>query len=309
MLTNVPENQLQRLLKSELGSAVELISYQIGNQHPDYLVLIVQIQNPTQTVVVKLAGPQAEYDCPFEKTAVLHHQLNQKTSLTMPKIYAADVSYQKWPWRYTIKEHVQGIEFVHIREQLNSEQLSVAYHQMGEAVAQIHALAFPAFGALDDKLKLQHPLPWLQALQNRAKQMIRNQRLRNIFLSVLDKSNDLFPQDLKASLCHDDLHGYNILFQQEGNQWRLSAILDFEKAWAGHAETDLAKMDLWTEMTSDDFWQAYLANASLDDQYLQRQPIYQLLWCLEYAQPTPKHLSDTQTLCHKLGIAPIHTFD
>ena len=309
MLTNVPEKQLKRLLKKELGSAVELINYQIGNQHPDYLVLIVQIQNPTQTVVVKLAGPQAEYDCPFEKTAVLHQRLSSQTTLPMPQVYAADVSYQKWPWRYTIKEHVQGTEFVHIREQLNSEQLTTAYRQMGEAVAQIHSFAFSAFGELNDRLELQQSHSWLQALQKRAKRKIAKQRLLDIFLSVLGKNSNLFAQDLKASLCHDDLHGYNILFGQEEGQWRLSTILDFEKAWAGHAETDLAKMDLWTEMTNDDFWQAYLANASLDDQYLQRQPIYQLLWCLEYAQSTPQHLADTQTLCHKLGIAPIYTFD
>lgn len=308
MLSELPTKELDQLLKETLGTSVTIQKIQVANQHPDYLVLIVQL-HPTQTVVVKLAGPQAEYDCPFVKTAVLHRLLTQNTTLPMPHIYAADVSYQKWPWRYTIKEHVQGTEFVHIREHLNSEQLTSAYQQMGAAVAQIHSISFPTFGELDDNMQLKRPYPWLPALKNRAKHTINNQRLLDIFLTVLDKNNHLFPSTLQARLCHDDLHGYNILFAQKGDAYCLSAILDFEKAWAGHAETDLAKMDLWTDMTNEDFWQAYLTNASLDDHYLQRQPIYQLLWCLEYAQPTPKHLSDTETLCHQLGIAPIQTFD
>jgi len=32
-------------------------------------------------------------------------------------------------------------------------------------------------------------------------------------------------------------------------------------------------------------------------------------WCLEYAQPSPKHLVDTQQICTLLGISPLTRFE
>jgi fructosamine-3-kinase len=90
--------------------------------------------------------------------------------------------------------------------------------------------------------------------------------------------------------------------------WCLAAILDFEKAWAGHHETDLARMAFWTGMTSASYWCAYERIRAIEPLYRQRCPVYQLLWCLEYARPTPAHLCDTQRLCEDLGIAPIERF-
>jgi Ser/Thr protein kinase RdoA (MazF antagonist) len=51
----------------------------------------------------------------------------------------------------------------------------------------------------------------------------------------------------------DDLHGHNILFQYDLGKWRLATILDFDKAWAGHAESDLARLEIWKGMASEAF--------------------------------------------------------
>ncbi|HEX8682568.1 MAG TPA: fructosamine kinase family protein, partial [Ardenticatenaceae bacterium] len=89
----------------------------------------------------------------------------------------------------------------------------------------------------------------------------------------------------------------------------LATTLDFDKAWAGHHESDLARLDLWQGMTSDSFWQGYQSIQSIDPLYPQRRTIYQLFWCLEYAQNSPEHLADTQRLCLELGISAIERFD
>ena len=41
---------------------------------------------------------------------------------------------------------------------------------------------------------------------------------------------------------------------------------------------------------------------TLEPGYAERRPIYQLLWCFEYARSTPEHLADTRKLCAQLGI-------
>ena len=309
METGALQEQLLLLLKEKIGSNVEVVDYRIGNQRHDYLVLLVQLQSPSLEVVIKLAGPEAPYDYPFERTAVIHNLVATHTTILMPEIIAVDVSYQEWPWRYLIKTHIPGTEWDAVRPQMNVEQLSNAYHQIGNAVAQLHMIEFPAFGELAIDGLVEAGRPYLTALKERANSFIKNERLRDTFFTVLNHYTDLFDDVSTANLCHEDLHRYNILFENRQGQWYLTTILDFDKAWAGHRETDLARLDLWTGMTNEAFWQAYNTVRPVDPLYKQRRPIYQLFWCLEVAWSSAKHLDDTRQVCQELGFPVIESFE
>ena len=309
METAIPRDQLLYLLQHTFGPKVRLIDYQIGNRHHDYLVLLVRLSRPSIHVVVKLAGPQAVMACSFDRTAMLHRLVAARTTIPMPEVLAVNMSYQTWPWRYFIKMHIPGQEWAVVRGQMSGEDLSGAYRQIGNAVAQLHAIHFPAFGELDVDGAVQGDRPYLSALTARAQLSIKSARLRDLFLSVLDEHKRLFLDVGQASLCHEDLHHHNILFQYRQGQWRLATILDFDKAWAGHHEIDLARLDLWKGMTSSEFWSSYEATCQIETLYEQRRPIYQLLWCFEYAQPTAEHLADTRRLCAELGLPRLERFE
>jgi fructosamine-3-kinase len=300
--------QVQTLLKQELGSTTELVAYQVARRHHDYVVLLAKLRHPSRQVVLKLAGPEAPLACPFERTAPLHRLVAAHTTIPMPNVIAVDTSYQKWPWRYLIKTHCPGQEWASARRQMSAEQLSAAYRQIGQAVAQLHAIRFPGFGELTVEGQVHPGLSCEAALQERAKVSIKDTRLCERFLAVLERYAHLFVDISGASLCHEDLHSHNILFEHSQGGWRLATILDFDKAWAGHRETDLARLELWRGMTSEEFWQAYGATHPSDTLYRQRRPIYQLLWCLEYARPTAAHLADTRRVCEELGIPPVERF-
>jgi aminoglycoside phosphotransferase (APT) family kinase protein len=307
--TIIPQEQLQQLLQHTFGTKVELIDCQIGNRHHDYLVLLLQLRRPSIEVVAKLAGPEAAMACSFDRTAMLHHLVATQTTIPMPEVLAVNMSYQDWPWRYFIKTHITGQEWAVVRGQMNMEELSDAYRQIGSAVAQLHTIHFPGFGELAVDGSVRGNEAYFPALAKHARFIIQSAHLWDIFTSLLEKQEHLFRDVHQASLCHEDLHGYNLLFQKRQGQWRLATILDFDKAWAGHHETDLARLEFWKGMTSEAFWQAYKAVCSIEPMYQQRRPIYQLLWCLEYAQPTTEHLADTQHLCAELGLPRLERFD
>ena len=309
MDTLISRDQLLHLLHHTFGPQVRLIDCQIGNQHHDYLVLLVRLDCPSIQVVVKLAGPQAVMACPFDRTAMLHRLVAARTTIPMPEVLAVNMSYQTWPWRYLIKMHVPGQEWAVVRPKMSQEDLSGAYQQIGNAVAQLHTIHFPTFGELDVDGSVQGDGLYLAALTQRAQHSIKNAHLSDLFLSALDERRHLFSDVRQASLCHEDLHHYNILFQYRQGQWRLATILDFDKAWAGHHEIDLARLDLWKGMTSNEFWPSYEAICQIEPLYRQRRPIYQLLWCLEYARPTAKHLADTRRLCAELGLPRLERFE
>jgi aminoglycoside phosphotransferase (APT) family kinase protein len=295
-------NQLLQLLKQTFGTKVEIVDQKIGNQHHDYLVLLIQLRRPSIKIVIKIAGPEAPMAISFERTAMLHHLVATHTSITMPEILAVNMSCQIWPWRYLIKTYTPGQEWIYVRQQMNTEELSNAYQQIGSAVAQLHTIQFIKFGELEVDGRVHGNKPFLIAFTERAQCSIKSEHLRDLFFSALDTQRHLFLDIRQARLCHEDLHGYNILFQHRQGQWNLATILDFDKAWSGHHEIDLARLEFWRGMTSDEFWRSYKAICPVEALYEQRRQIYQLLWCFEYAQSTPEHLRDTQYLCAQLGL-------
>ena len=309
MEAEIPHDLLVQLLQQTFGTKVKVLDYQVGNRLHDYLVLLVHLRHPSLHIVVKLAGPEAPMTCPFERTAMLHHLVAKHTTIPLPEVLAVDVSYQNWPWRYLIKTHIPGLEWAVARQQMSGEELPNAYRQMGNAVAQLHAIRFPMFGELAADGSVHGDGTYWTALKEHIEGCIKNTRLRDLFLSVLDKQKHIFLDVHDVSLCHEDLHQHNIVFQIQQGQWHLATILDFDKAWAGHHETDLARLELWKGMTSKDFWAAYEAICPIEPLYKERRPIYQLLWCLEYARPTPEHLADTRRLCDVLGLPRLERFE
>jgi hypothetical protein len=307
--TLVSYDQLRELLQRTFGTQVELINLRVGNQYPDYLVLLLRLRHPSIQVVVKLAGPSAPLTCPFDRTAMLHRLVSARTSIPMPEVLAVDVSYRTWPWRYFIKTHIPGREWASVRQRMSAEELSSAYGQIGHAVGQLHAIHFPTFGDLAADGSVQGDQPYIDALAERARHYIEGAHVRDLFSSVLDSRRQLFLGVRQPNLCHEDLHQYNIIFRRRQGQWQLATILDFDKAWAGHHETDLARLEFWRGMMAGEFWPPYEAICPLDPLYPQRRPIYQLLWCLEFARSTVEHLADTQRVCAELGLPRVERFD
>lgn len=306
---DVPYELVQQLLHQILSTKTQLVDYQIGNRRHDYLVLLLRLRHPSLQVVVKLAGPEAAMASEFERTAMLHRLVAAHTTIPMSEVLAVDTTCRAWPWRYFVKTWIPGLEWAVAAQRMGKDELSSAYRQIGHAVAQLHNLGFPAFGELPAAESGQGPETYLAALTEHARHIITQPHLQDLFFSALDKLRNLFLDVRQACLCHEDLHKHNILFQYRARQWHLATILDFDKAWAGHHETDLARLDLWKGMTSREFWRSYRASHAVEPLYEQRRPVYQLLWCLECAWPTREHLADTQRLCTELGLARLERFE
>jgi aminoglycoside phosphotransferase (APT) family kinase protein len=292
-------DEIYTLLKNIFGSKACISASELLKDRTDYRVWKIDLRSPSLTVIVKLAGPGAEYSSSFERTAAIQRLVREQTTLPIPEVFLADESCRKWPGRVFIKEYLPGVEFADIRPELAEADLRLAQAQIGDAVAQIHAVHFTGFGEIDPSGQVNQPASCPTALENHARRIIRGARNLDLLLSYLEPRRVLFAAETTASLCHEDLHKHNILFRQEADGWRLATILDFEKAWAGPRESDLARMDLWN-MTGEPFWQAYQARQPLDPIYAARRALYQLLWCLEVAWDTPEHQSTLQSVLQEL---------
>jgi aminoglycoside phosphotransferase (APT) family kinase protein len=225
-----------------------------------------------------------------------------QTNVPVAEIIAVDESCVHFPWRYLIQTRIKGHVWANIADQLTAEQQTDSFRQIGQAVAEIHRIQFPAFGEIaSDEGTTSFRLSLLQ----RAGRTIHQADWRERFAEVVENRKALFDSMNRAVLCHDDLHHYNLMFDETDGKYQLVAVLDFDKAWAGHAETDLARLDFWDNMMGIGFKEAYQAIHPVDPGYMERRAVYQLMWCLEYAVQTPRHNADLRRVCQELGITPI----
>jgi aminoglycoside phosphotransferase (APT) family kinase protein len=298
----------RELLRQTVGARAEIAGIQVLNHHHAYWVVLAQAKQPNTQLVIKLAGADAALASDFERTAALHQMINAQTSLKVAEVLTTDSSCAIYPWRYLVKTYIEGQEWRDVRQQLDAAQQRRACAQIGNAVAQIHSIRFPRFGELDDAAEPVGDIVFQAALRERAKKSIRQARLLEISLKLLEEREALFVGVADACLCHEDLHHRNLLFTRQGDDWELATVLDFEKAWAGHHEIDLARMEFWDGMVGDGFWSAYSTTYALNEGYAERRIIYQLLWCFEYALNSPRHLQDTDRLCEQLGLPAITSF-
>jgi aminoglycoside phosphotransferase (APT) family kinase protein len=257
MLPSDTLSLLMALLRKVIGSSVEIEHIQIANQAADYWVLLVSLRQPSLEVVIKLAGSNAAYPGKFDRNAVLYRLLASQTSIPVPEVLGVDVSQREWPWRYLIQTLIPGEQWARVRPQLSGSALIDAYRQIGQAVAELHRITFPTFGEFSNDGTVQITQDFFSALIARTRQRIQIPRLRDIALHLLDQNQQLFAGIDQPCLCHEDLHHYNILFRQDADRWQLATILDFDKAWAGHYEIDLARLELWTNMIGQGFWDNY----------------------------------------------------
>ena len=306
MDTLLPLDALQTLLVQTFGPQVALVSHRVLNKHPNYWVLWAQLEHPEAEVSIKLAHPSSPMNTDFDRTAFLHRLITEKTHIPTAEILAVDTSCQTMPYRYLVKSYISGREWAAVYPLLDETQRADAFRQLGQAVAALHSISFSHFGEIikDD----QQSLTYFDTLIQWSESRIAAPPLREMARSVLEARRELFASIYTSCLVHDDLHHYNVLFHEDNRRWSLATILDFDKSWAGHAESDLARLDLWTNMMHPAFRATYEAVHPIDSLYTQRRPVHQLLWCLEFAQPTPEHLATTREVCRELGIAPIESF-
>jgi aminoglycoside phosphotransferase (APT) family kinase protein len=293
---------LVEILRETLGSGVHVAGIHVIKSLRDYQVVSATLERPRLKLIVKLAGPQAPLACPFDRTAALLRLVREQTGVPVAEVLAADVSYARWPVRFMVRTFAPGQEWAAVRSHLSGGELRDAHAQIGQAVAELHRVRFLAFGELSPDMASIGDGPFANALIARAERRIADHEHARLFLEVVKSRSELFQDVTQPRLCHEDLHGHNILFNRQGARWRLSAVLDFDSAWAGHYESDIARLELWRGMAGDGFWEGYGTMQSVDERYAQRRPIYQLLWCLEYQSISNEHLADTQRVCAELGM-------
>ena len=279
----------------------------------DNAVVFATLVFPARVVVLKLAD--ATSTTSFSREAAIQRRVARETAVPVCEALAVDDSCQRFPWRYLMMAHAPGMAWRDGLKRMSPHARHDIFRQLGEATAALHSLCYPQFGEVDSASPLSlwgkglgEEADCLSALTARAWRRIANPAHADLFATVLQAHAGDFAGLTEPRLTHDDLNPSNLLLvpgDEPEDDWRLAAVLDFGSAWAGCPESDIARLELWRDMMDDGFTEGYTASLPIAADYPKRRPIYQLLWCLEYARPTAQHHADTARVCAALDIPPI----
>jgi aminoglycoside phosphotransferase (APT) family kinase protein len=287
-----------------LGARCEVVRVTALPSGTDSAVLLLTLTGPPGLVVLKVAGAHAAPAVDLERTAAIA-TLARRSGAPVAAVLAAGTEPGSNGWTYLLQEHVEGVEWRRVRPLLDPEQIVAAHRQIATAVLAVQSARFGGFGELGFEHGSEHGFAadLRVALGRRAELRIADERRRAMFCELLDRERDLLAGDRSPpTLCHDDLHHANVVFRLERGSWRLAGLLDWDKAWAGPAESDIARMAFWDDMTGPGFWEVYRLAVPPSEGHAERARVHQLLWCLEYPADTPRHRADTAALCRALGV-------
>jgi aminoglycoside phosphotransferase (APT) family kinase protein len=284
-----------------LGARSRVVGVAALASGDDGAVALVTLARPPRRLVLKVAAAHAAPAVDLERTAAAS-ELARACGAPVAAVLAVGTVPGEGGWSYLLQEHVEGVDWRGVRPLLDPDQLVAAHRQIATAVLAVQSARLDRFGELDPgngpaARDLGH------ALRRRAELRIADAGRRAVFCALLEREADLLAGDRSApTLCHDDLHHANVVFRAERGTWRLAGLLDWDKAWAGPAESDIARMAFWDDMTGPGFWATYRAAVPVSEGEHERALVHQLLWCLEYPADTPRHRADTAALCRRLGV-------
>ena len=147
-LSPAEASDLGHLLRQVLGTTAVATQIWVARRHDDYAVLLVRLAGSSARLVVKLAGPRAPIAALFDRTAAILRSVRDRTTVPTVDVLAADVSYCHGPWRYLITTYAPGSPWSTTLPRLTTEEARSVHRELGEAVAEIHLLDFPAFGEI-----------------------------------------------------------------------------------------------------------------------------------------------------------------
>ena len=215
---------------------------------------IVQTSKFTNKYILKIF---VSTDQSYKKEIELLTKLKENKSIPVSKIYRVSRSDIIENREYAIYEYMEGMTLGQaIKNGYIVEERFI--REVAKTLTMIHKHKFDKIGFLDEHLTVKESLPplktWYQKFGGeRAKQRLGKNIINEINNIVKKNERILEKLDQQISLVHGDFQGTNILIKNS----KLSGILDWEFAMAGHPLADIGQFFRYEEYFNTNLLKAF----------------------------------------------------
>lgn len=242
--------QAERILRNVYpAAAVTDVLLRSGGQLST--VYEVRSEDPAHNVIFKIYADQWRWK--QRKEVWVYELLAAHTAWPAPAVLHHDRDGGPGGRAVTVLSLLDGLPLSEVAEDLDDDQVTELYRQMGAALAEAHTIGQEAYGYL--VTGILDPLPDNGSYMQRQfgkrlkefQDLGGDETLYAAAVKRVEQGRVLFDHCQGPVLCHNDLHEGNVLVAQDpGGDWRISGLIDVENAVAADPLLDLAKTDYYS---------------------------------------------------------------
>jgi aminoglycoside phosphotransferase (APT) family kinase protein len=173
-----------------------------------------------------------------------------KEQVPVPHILYTHIRNEPEAISYTVMNWVDGILFSDVLASKDETAIAECSHEIGITLANIGIHTFPRAGFFGPDLTIIEDLENVSILSYFEHFLFIGQTGQHLGASLTQRLWDFLIDNASyfdvlkdaRSLVHSDFKGFNILVRQFDEHWKVSAVLDWEFAFAGSPLIDIGNM-------------------------------------------------------------------
>ncbi len=215
-----------------------------------------------RALVLRIAPPSDSVFVFYERGMMrqepqLHALIRSRTPVPVPEILVFDESREIIGRDYLLMERLPGSPVSESRVR----NINRVLNQVGEYLAQVHALHEDRYGYLGAHRPMEPQSRWADAFAVMWEKLIADvvsagyysEEESRLMRRLLESRLPLFDRRVPSSLLHMDVWGQNILVDDSG---AVTGIVDWDRALWGDPEIEFAVLD-YCGISEPAFWEGY----------------------------------------------------
>nr|MDO8083749.1 aminoglycoside phosphotransferase family protein [Candidatus Sigynarchaeum springense] len=225
-------------------------------------------------------------------------------AIPVQSLFHYDETCKQIPYLFSVLDYLPGIsmyEYMEARGVKNkpledipaqvAKVLGKAFSDVGDAMARLHAIEFPAFySAITDIGDRSKVVNWKQLFAARTRKLMDEaarwpaiKPLLPDFQRYFDANIDLIPEHDTPVLFHNDFQPQNFIMDEQSG--KVTGYIDFDNWQVGVKEQEFVKMQYWGLRELDPafekaFMVGYAKHHRVDKDFLARVDVYKASWFL-----------------------------
>lgn len=199
-------------------------------------------------------NPAGEDDWQFQKERYFSRLVHEaQGGPTVPWPYLLDESRDIFGWGFAIQPRLPGDVLQQpMARAYSASEIAEQSRQLGTALAQLHTVTVAEPGMHNPRSDAIQPLA--TSYSKYVEATIEDLLARSVTASkstsegdvawarsIVDQARPALELPLTATVVHLDFGFHNVLYEQREGHWRLTGVIDWMTAEAGHPECDLAR--------------------------------------------------------------------
>ncbi len=236
----------------DIETATKLIAPYTQDQVDELVLLSEGCANTNYKIIFKNNPPVVIRIYMRDATALakeleIHKLVSDK--IPVPKHLYVNGKCNLYTYPYAIIEWVDGKLMREVILTKDEKSISECVFEAGIYLNGLRQITFPQGGFFQEKLSIrpfseeENYLPFVMNLlkDDIVKKSLGSNLLKQVY-DLVNSHSSILPNETECNLTHADYDPANILVKKRNGQWKISAVLDWEFAFAGTYLMDIGMM-------------------------------------------------------------------